>query len=300
MYSTLCCGSCSTSILPGVKFAVARALIDDVIVRIFLSAKPNDSSTTAFHHSFHRWRRDAAPTPGPGHCAGADILRGSRRRRPPLLGAPAAVCGRALPPGPARHSAVQCRNQGFDGRDYQWRCETQLPAGVELGPVQVSCEGFLAADDPYVTSGSCGLEYELRSVAGGPHYQTATPPSQYFTAWHIALALGVLVIGFIFLYGLCSVFCPVQPMAVHDDDSDRQPTYTTDTGARHSGDQPRTVVVKKTKVVDRGGSFSDGFVCGQLLAPLSRRHSTSSWGSGGFGGSSSTKTSVGFGGTKRR
>jgi hypothetical protein len=80
--------------------------------------------------------------------------------------------------GTARHLAqrirtVQCSNQGHDGSDYQWRCETTAD-GVKLGRLQVSCEGYRSPDDDYVLIGSCGLEYELELVS--PPAQPVPPP----------------------------------------------------------------------------------------------------------------------------
>lgn len=56
---------------------------------------------------------------------------------------------------------VQCYNQGFDGREYNWRCDAQLERHVRLGEVTVSCEGYRDKTDPEVLVGSCGLEYTL-------------------------------------------------------------------------------------------------------------------------------------------
>ena len=57
---------------------------------------------------------------------------------------------------------VQCTNTGFDGMDYNWKCESQLPNTLRLGKVRVNCEGYDYPDDPYILTGSCGLEYELQ------------------------------------------------------------------------------------------------------------------------------------------
>lgn len=62
-------------------------------------------------------------------------------------------------------STAACKNIGFDGRDVTWKCECELPKGIRLGPVTVSCEGFGYADDPNVLVGSCGLEYKLEGHA---------------------------------------------------------------------------------------------------------------------------------------
>src|SRR5579863_5784697 len=36
---------------------------------------------------------------------------------------------------------VQCRNVGFDGKDYNWECKSQLPKHLKLGKTEVYCEG---------------------------------------------------------------------------------------------------------------------------------------------------------------
>ncbi|KYQ91280.1 hypothetical protein DLAC_08219 [Tieghemostelium lacteum] len=56
---------------------------------------------------------------------------------------------------------VQCKNVGFDGVDVQWECTANLDTTVQLGKLDVSCEGYNHPDDPYILAGSCGLSYEL-------------------------------------------------------------------------------------------------------------------------------------------
>src|SRR5699024_6316542 len=58
-------------------------------------------------------------------------------------------------------SMVECRNTGFDGHDVQWECSTDLPRGYYFGSIDVNCEGYDYADDPYVLDASCGLEYTV-------------------------------------------------------------------------------------------------------------------------------------------
>jgi len=75
----------------------------------------------------------------------------------------------------ARVETVQCTNQGFDGRDYAWRCVAQLPETLRLGKTEVLCEGYGYPDDPYILRGSCGLEYHLESVALQPQTVVSGP-----------------------------------------------------------------------------------------------------------------------------
>lgn len=59
------------------------------------------------------------------------------RRSPPMkqLACVGGYCSRAKV-----HSA-QCYNRGFDGRDVNWECKAQMPAGYKFGRLEVSCEG---------------------------------------------------------------------------------------------------------------------------------------------------------------
>ncbi|KAA0187695.1 putative Transmembrane protein [Fasciolopsis buskii] len=66
-------------------------------------------------------------------------------------------------------SVAQCYNRGYDGQDVQWECRAELPKSVFLGRVRVSCEGYDYPDDPYILSGSCGLEYELEYTGKKRH-----------------------------------------------------------------------------------------------------------------------------------
>ena len=68
-------------------------------------------------------------------------------------------------------SSIQCKNQGWDGRDVNWKCKATLPVGWELDRTEVLCEGFESPDDPYILAGSCGVEYTLKKMYTHP------PPS---------------------------------------------------------------------------------------------------------------------------
>jgi len=76
-------------------------------------------------------------------------------------------------PCKAAPDVIQCVVTGRDGKDPQWKCDSTLPTNVELGKVEISCEGYDYPDDPYILHGSCGLEYALRYTAGdGQAYST--------------------------------------------------------------------------------------------------------------------------------
>ncbi|MCJ8749310.1 hypothetical protein PDJAM_G00174870 [Pangasius djambal] len=62
---------------------------------------------------------------------------------------------------------VQCQNKGWDGVDVQWECKADMDNWYRFGKVEVSCEGYSSPDDPYILSGSCGLEYTLELTAEG-------------------------------------------------------------------------------------------------------------------------------------
>lgn len=58
---------------------------------------------------------------------------------------------------------MRCKNEGadYDQNNIQWSCKASLPEEFKLGTTDVSCEGYESKDDPYVLSGSCGVEYRL-------------------------------------------------------------------------------------------------------------------------------------------
>ena len=62
---------------------------------------------------------------------------------------------------------VQCYNRGWDGQDVQWECKSDMDNLYRFGSVEVVCEGYNYADDPYILKGSCGLEYTLELTKEG-------------------------------------------------------------------------------------------------------------------------------------
>lgn len=79
---------------------------------------------------------------------------------------------------------VQCRNVGFDGRDAQWKCESDLDSGIRFGKVEVICEGFDYPDDPYILRGSCGLEYTLEYTNQGRQKQQQQQQHHQYNSHH--------------------------------------------------------------------------------------------------------------------
>ncbi|KIX06406.1 uncharacterized protein Z518_04382 [Rhinocladiella mackenziei CBS 650.93] len=59
--------------------------------------------------------------------------------------------------------AMRCTNEGadYDENNIQWSCKASLPEEFKLGSTDVTCEGYESSEDPYVLSGSCGVEYRL-------------------------------------------------------------------------------------------------------------------------------------------
>ncbi|SAM86130.1 uncharacterized protein UBRO_08537 [Ustilago bromivora] len=82
-----------------------------------------------------------------------------RRTSPlPQLTCVGSMCSRYKP------DVIQCQAMG----DNQWKCSADLPSTMRLGRVEVSCEGYDYADDPFVLKDSCALEYHLLPSGRGP------------------------------------------------------------------------------------------------------------------------------------
>ncbi|OLL27107.1 Store-operated calcium entry-associated regulatory factor [Neolecta irregularis DAH-3] len=58
---------------------------------------------------------------------------------------------------------MQCRNMGgaYGKEDIQWSCSTELSPYIKLGKTEMICEGYADPDDTYVLRGSCACEYWL-------------------------------------------------------------------------------------------------------------------------------------------
>jgi len=75
---------------------------------------------------------------------------------------------------------VQCYNRGWDGKDVQWECKTDMDNAYRFGRVEVTCEGYDNTDDPYVLQGSCGLEYTLDYTMEGLNKQKQHHHHDYY------------------------------------------------------------------------------------------------------------------------
>ncbi|TKY87474.1 hypothetical protein EX895_003488 [Sporisorium graminicola] len=76
----------------------------------------------------------------------------------PQLTCEGSMCSRYQP------DVVQCQAMG----DGQWKCAADLPSTMRMGRVEVSCEGYDYAEDPYVLKDSCALTYHLLPSGRGP------------------------------------------------------------------------------------------------------------------------------------
>lgn len=58
---------------------------------------------------------------------------------------------------------MRCENMGssYDDADVEWSCSASLPEELRLGSTDVICEGYENSDDPFVSKGSCGVEYRV-------------------------------------------------------------------------------------------------------------------------------------------
>lgn len=61
-----------------------------------------------------------------------------------------------------RPDAIQCTSMS----NAQWKCSADLPPSIRMGRVEVSCEGYDYAEDPYVLKDSCALTYHLLPAYG--------------------------------------------------------------------------------------------------------------------------------------
>lgn len=126
---------------------------------------------------------------------------------------------------------VQCQNVGFDGHDVQWRCEaTGLPNNYQMGKSSVFCEGYQYPEDPLITVGSCGLEYELILTQMPTHTTTTTQttiqthnlPHSSVDFWNV---MGFLFVVFVLACLISVCCCPDNP-SVTDSIYARPRVYT--------------------------------------------------------------------------
>lgn len=164
-------------------------------------------------------------------------------------------------------SVVQCENKGFDGHDAVWECKADLDNAYRFGRLSVSCEGYDYPEDPYITAGSCGLEYTLET--------TGARPARTETYVHTYSETDAVVIGFLLF--LLIIF--IAAMLSSPGTTTSSPYY----GGSH---------VVYTSPPSSG--FWTGWTLGRLSAPsYAVRTSVSSSGGG-------SRTASGFATTSRR
>ncbi|ARF12171.1 protein of unknown function DUF1183 [Klosneuvirus KNV1] len=156
---------------------------------------------------------------------------------------------------------VQCTNSGFNGKTYDWKCESTLDKTLKLGQVVVSCEGYDNSADDYVLVGSCGLEYNLEYTDNYytqkkhmPNIIKLNTQNDATTDMFFSYVLMVYCVGIVTVITLiaCTACCNHKNHTIyHDRPLNRQPVYTPPT--------PPTVVV------DHSSSFAEGFVTGAVL-----------------------------------
>lgn len=78
---------------------------------------------------------------------------------------------------------VQCKNVGWDGQDAQWECKSDMDNLYRFGEIEVVCEGYDYAEDPYITKGSCGLEYTLEYTKEGHDRQKRSHDYGYSSSY---------------------------------------------------------------------------------------------------------------------
>ncbi|KAH8112714.1 DUF1183-domain-containing protein [Phellopilus nigrolimitatus] len=91
---------------------------------------------------------------------------------------------------------VRCYNAGGEGAEVDWTCEADLPEKLRFGRIEVSCEGWDYAGDPYVLKGSCGLEYRLVNLSDGGPFKASSFFQSGLLCLSIFLALYLLYLAF--------------------------------------------------------------------------------------------------------
>lgn len=223
---------------------------------------------------------------------------------------------------------VQCYNRGWDGYDVQWECKTDMDKRYRFGQIVVSCEGYDYADDPYILAGSCGLEYDIDYVneknTGG--FWNSTKRESGLSFGSMFSFLFVIMIIF-FVYRTCFA-TPTNPSTFPGGTqsgptpSDPPPPYgfRSDFCSGQSAPPPYSSSTYNNNNAQPG--FFSGLASGAFLGYLfgnrggyqphsyySDGHQRDWFGSptgyhsgttGSSFSSSETRTSSGFGGTKRR
>jgi len=171
-----------------------------------------------------------------------------------------------------RVDIVQCTNTGYNGRDYSWKCEAQLPGTLKLGRLSVSCEGYDSPNDPFVLVGSCGLKYELEYTEKqflppvrmfqppvSTTYTTRTYPVYGRTDEVLAtLFLATIIIALVLMCGCC-----IPSQRVVRTQTYYPPTHMQTTHVPVST-SPNVIVVPQQQ--SSTSAFFDGMAVGSMAA----------------------------------
>lgn len=250
---------------------------------------------------------------------------------------------------------VQCYNKGWDGVDVQWECKTEMDDIYRFGRVEVVCEGFDYAEDPYVLKGSCGMEYTLdRTGKGyqkeptygggsqynqyGQHYGQNTDYSQKSGGFGNIIILLAAVGVMYALYRTCVAPALMTDRSSTSDDYPdnqmgggsggagwRNPSAPPPPGFRDTysaGDSCGSQGNRRASGGTGGGGFWTGMFTGGMLGYMFGGNSNTGYGTGygtrtryatphtgysqpsysgsSFSSGSSSRTTSGFGGTRRR
>ncbi|KAJ7593236.1 hypothetical protein C8J56DRAFT_493715 [Mycena floridula] len=113
---------------------------------------------------------------------------------------------------------VRCESLGGTGTEVDWKCSADLPDGLRFGRVEVSCEGWNKAGDPFVLKGSCGLRYRLVGVPSGLRSDDSLPHKEFDPFSTVFTVIWVAVLLFILYSFLKSCFSTDLPRVPRDAD----------------------------------------------------------------------------------
>lgn len=230
---------------------------------------------------------------------------------------------------------VQCYNRGSDGYDIQWECKTNMDTKYRFGKIDVTCEGYDYADDPYVLAGSCGLEYAMDLVQGSSSgsYMNSNYGHHQTSGFGSAVGFLCVIMIIFFIYRTCfssdtnnthsfQNHVPPPPSYEESFASNQYPRASAPPppyGFRPEYQQQKPYQTTGSQNGNQPGFFS-GMMAGGLLGYLFGNNRSSGYfnshnygyghqrrdlfgNPGGFdnwSNSSQQTTSSGFGGTKRR
>jgi len=218
-------------------------------------------------------------------------------------------------------NVIQCTNMGWDGNDYQWKCDTDLPDDYRLGRITVSCEGYNNPQDRNILIGSCGVEYELDYTERGKkkvyeynNYDRDYSNNNNNSSGIDFTAIIAWIVVIVMFFALLSLFCG---SANTTSRSDYSGNYGGGSGSGSGGGPypnypppPYGDNKNGASAPSSGPGFWTGAATGGMLGYMfGNRNSrtTSGWSTHNSSSSSSSssspsssRTSSGFGGTKRR